>query len=115
MDRKQIWMSDRDYAAGSLEIMARAEPAFSAAAGPFDNRQSRGLWPTFTVAGVTGTYRFRPVGGTPTLTTAAVSLATTPDFYLDYNQYSYGLAQGAPWRCVRIHGVRPDGKHHGLR
>jgi outer membrane receptor protein involved in Fe transport len=89
LGRKQIWMSERDYAASSLDIMAKAEEPWRAPGGAFDNRQARGEWPTFTVAGLSGTYRFRPVNGTPALTNAAVSLANTPDFYLDYNQFSY--------------------------
>ncbi len=88
MDRKQIWDRDRDYTLFD-GIMARAEAPWNVAGGTFDNRQSRGNWPTFTVSGLAGTWRFRPVNGTPLLTTAAVSLANTPDFYTDYNQFSY--------------------------
>ena len=89
MSRKPIWMRDRDFTESSLSFMERAEEPWRNAGGAFDNRQSRGLWPTFTVAGLSGTWRFRPVSGTPRLTTATVSLANNPEFYLDYNDYSY--------------------------
>lgn len=89
MDRKQIWMRDRDYAASSFDMMARAEEPWNAIGGPFDERQTRGYWPTFTVSGLSGTWRLRPVGGTPRLTTAAISLGNTPEFYADYADYSY--------------------------
>lgn len=88
MDREQIWDTQRDYTLYN-GIIARAEAPWNVPGGTFDNRQSRGIWPTFTVSGLSGTWRFRPVNGTPALTTAAVSLATTPDFYIDYNQFGY--------------------------
>lgn len=88
LKREEIRLVDRDFSASATAIIDRAEPGFDNPGGAFETRLSRGYWPTFTVAGL-GTVRFRPVDGVPTLTSAPVSFATTPEFYLDLNQFGF--------------------------
>jgi hypothetical protein len=84
--RDAIFLTERDFSR-SADSSARAEPPFNAPGGPFDARSARGYWPTFRVGTATATNYFRPVNGTPVLTTAAPSRATNPEFFLDLNRF----------------------------
>jgi iron complex outermembrane recepter protein len=84
--RDAIFLVERDFSR-TADSSARAEPPFNAAGGPFDARSARGYWPTFRIGTTTATNYFRPVGGTPVLTTAAPSRATNPEFFLDLNRF----------------------------
>ncbi|MES2692530.1 MAG: TonB-dependent receptor, partial [Verrucomicrobiota bacterium] len=53
----------------------------------FDDRGGVGMWPTFRIGAATATNYFRPVAGTPTLTTAAPTRAANPEFYLNITSY----------------------------
>ncbi|MCB1670113.1 MAG: TonB-dependent receptor [Pseudomonadales bacterium] len=89
LDRDSIELVDRDFSRTSFAV-DRAPAPFNNLGGPFDGRSSRGYWPTFRVGESTSNTYFRPVEGTPTLTSAAPSRAANPEFYLDLNQF--GLA-----------------------
>ncbi len=89
LDRDSVELIDRDFSRTSFAV-DRAPVPFNDLGGPFDGRSARGFWPTFRVGTTTRNNYFRPVNGVPTLTTAAPSRATNPEFFLDLNQF--GLA-----------------------
>lgn len=93
--REEIWLTQRDFSRSSLNA-DRAPPGFDALAGPFDQRFTRGYYPTFRLGstGTSGTtYYFVPMGGTPVLTTTnpttAANRALYPDFLMDINQFGF--------------------------
>lgn len=81
-------LTARDFSRSSLNA-DRAPPPFGDPGGPFDGRSARGYWPTFRLGTSTANNYFRPVNGTPALTTAAPSRATNPEFFLDLNPFGY--------------------------
>jgi iron complex outermembrane receptor protein len=89
LSRDSIALTDRDFSRTSFNS-DRAPAPFNAPGGPFDGRSARGYWPTFRVGTATANNYFRPVNGVPTLTTAAPSRTSNPEFFLDLNQF--GLA-----------------------
>ena len=84
--RDAIFLTERDFSA-SGNSSSRVEPPFNVLGGPFDARSPRGYWPTFLVGTATANNYFRLVNGVPTLTTAAPGRATSPEFFLDLNQF----------------------------
>ena len=80
--RNAIFFRDRSFTK-SDDRSALAPAPWNTPAGPFNTRSGVGLWPTFSVGAVAANNFFRPVGGTPTLTTVAPNRVTDPDFYLD--------------------------------
>lgn len=86
--RENIELTERDFTATSLNVDRVPEP-FNALGGPFDGRTTRGLYPTFRIGTATANNYFRPVNGTPTLTSAGPNRAANPEFYLDLNQYGW--------------------------
>jgi outer membrane receptor protein involved in Fe transport len=87
--RDSIELAERDFSRSALNN-ERAPAPFNALGGPFDGRSTRGLWPTFRIGTSTASSYFRPVNGTPTLTSAGPTRAANPEFYLDLN--AYGMA-----------------------
>ncbi|MBI5768834.1 MAG: TonB-dependent receptor [Verrucomicrobia bacterium] len=84
--REPIYMAQRDFSRTAAHFAAAPAP-FNAPGSVFDGRATVGNWPTFRVGtGTTANY-FRPVNGTPTLTTAAPTRAANPEYYLDINSY----------------------------
>jgi outer membrane receptor protein involved in Fe transport len=95
LSRKEVRLTDRDFSKSSLNV-DRAPAGFNALAGPFDQRFTRGYYPTFRLGstGTSGTtYYFLPTSGTPTLSTTnpttAANRALYPDFMLDINQFGF--------------------------
>jgi len=88
LTRDSILLSERDFSRSSFNS-DRAPAPFNDVGGPFDGRSARGYWPTFRVGTSTANNFFRPVNGVPTLTTAAPSRATNPEFFLDLNQFGF--------------------------
>jgi outer membrane receptor protein involved in Fe transport len=88
LQRDEIRLTQRDFSDSAFNS-DRAPPPFNQPGGPYDTRSARGYWPTFRVGTSTATNYFRPVSGTPTLTTAAPSRATNPEFFLDLNQFGF--------------------------
>jgi iron complex outermembrane recepter protein len=86
--REETLLSERDFSRSSLNV-DRAPAPFNVVGGPFDGRSARGLWPTFRIGTSTANAFFRPVNGTPALTTAVPSRTTNPEFFLDLNQYGF--------------------------
>jgi outer membrane receptor protein involved in Fe transport len=86
--RDATLLTERDFSRSSLNV-DRAPAPFNNLGGPFDGRSARGFWPTFRVGTSTANNYFRPVNGTPALTTAAPSRATNPEFFLDLNQFGF--------------------------
>lgn len=86
--REATLLTERDFSQTALNS-ARAPAPFNNLGGPFDGRSARGLWPTFRIGTSTANNYFRPVNGTPALTTAAPSRSANPEFFLDLNSYGY--------------------------
>jgi len=84
--KEAIFLRDRDFSKTSF-LSAKAPAPFNAPGGPFDARTARGRWPIFRVGTATASNYFRPVNGTPALTTAAPTFAANPEFYLDLNEF----------------------------
>jgi len=88
LHRDATRLTERDFSRTAFNS-DRAPPPFNNPGGPFDGRSARGYWPTFRVGSRTANNFFRPVNGTPTLTTVAPSRTNDPDFFLDLNQFGY--------------------------
>jgi outer membrane receptor protein involved in Fe transport len=84
--KEAIFLRDRDFSATS-NIAAKAPAPFNTLGGPFDARTARGRYPIFRLGTATSNNYFRPVNGTPTLTTVAPTFAANPEFYLDLNEF----------------------------
>ena len=84
--KEAIFLRDRDFSATS-NLTAKAPAPFNALGGPFDARTARGRYPIFRIGTATASNWFRPVAGTPALTTIAPTFAANPEFYLDLNQF----------------------------
>ena len=84
--KEAIFLRDRDFSSTS-NLTAKAPAPFNALGGPFDARTARGRYPIFRIGTATASNWFRPVAGTPTLTTVAPTFAANPEFYLDLNQF----------------------------
>jgi outer membrane receptor protein involved in Fe transport len=95
LSRNEVRLTDRDFSKSSLNV-DRAPAGFNALAGPFDQRFTRGYYPTFRLGstGTSGTtYYFLPTSGVPRLSTTnpttAANRALYPDFMLDINQFGF--------------------------
>lgn len=88
LTRDSIELTDRSFSRTSFNS-ALAPAPFSNVGGAFDGRSARGYWPTFRVGTASANNYFRPVNGTPALTTAAPSRANNPEFFLDLNQFGF--------------------------
>ena len=64
-----------------------APPPFNVSGSAFDDRAGIGIYPTFRVGTGTVTNYFRPVNGTPALTTAAPNRDANPEFYLNITEF----------------------------
>jgi len=84
--KEAIFLRDRDFSATS-NLTAQAPAGFNALGGVFDARTARGRYPIFRLGTATASNYFRPVAGTPTLTTVAPTFAANPEFYLDLNEF----------------------------
>jgi iron complex outermembrane receptor protein len=84
--KEAIFLRDRDFSKTSF-LSAQAPAPFNLPGGPFDARTARGRWPIFRIGTATASNYFRPVNGTPVLTTAAPNFAANPEFYLDLNEF----------------------------
>jgi len=95
LKRHEVRLTDRDFSKTSLNV-DRAPAGFNSLGGPFDQRFTRGYYPTFRLGstGTSGTtYYFTPSSGVPTLSTTnpttAANRALYPDFMLDINQFGF--------------------------
>ncbi|MCU0758060.1 MAG: TonB-dependent receptor [Steroidobacteraceae bacterium] len=86
--RDATLLTDRAFSRSALNA-DRAPPPFNALGGPFDGRSARGFWPTFRIGTGTANNFFRPVNGTPTLTSVAPTRAANPEFFLDLNTFGF--------------------------
>ena len=84
--REPIFMSQRDFTA-SADHTAVAPAPFNVPSSPFDGRATVGNYPTFRIGTGTAANVFRPVNGSPVLTSVAATRAANPEFYLNINQY----------------------------
>jgi iron complex outermembrane receptor protein len=105
MQRDSIRLLDREFSDSALNA-DRAPPPFNQPGGPFDTRSARGYWPTFRIGTSTATNYFRPVNGVPTLTTAAPSRATNPEFFLDLNQFGFASPEVSRGNAFFLGGTR---------
>lgn len=94
IDRNEVLLTDRSFSRTSLNV-DRAPAGFNALAGPFDQRFTRGYYPTFRLGstGTSGATWYLLPGATPTLgttnPTTAANRALYPDFLLDINQFGF--------------------------
>ena len=95
LTRNEVRLTDREFSRTSLNV-DRAPAGFNALAGPFDQRFTRGYYPTFRL-GSTGTsgatWYLLPANGTASLSTTnpttAANRALYPDFMLDINRFGF--------------------------
>lgn len=88
LTRDSVLLSDREFSQTSFNS-ARAPAPWNNIGGAFDGRSARGFWPTFRIGTATANNYFRPVNGTPVLTTTAPVRDTSPEFFLDLNQFGF--------------------------
>ncbi len=86
MRRNELSYADRDRTRNANHTSLAPAP-FNVLGSAFDDRGGVGIWPTFRVGASTATNYFRPVAGTPTLTTTAPTRAANPEFYLNITEY----------------------------
>lgn len=89
LEREAIAMSERDYSARADHYL-EAPPPFNVPGSAFDGRSATSIWPSFRLgaAAASGTTNyFRPISGTPALTTTAPTRTTAPEYYLNVNTY----------------------------
>jgi outer membrane receptor protein involved in Fe transport len=84
--KEAIFLRDRDFSVTS-NLASVAPAPFNNLGGAFDARTARGRYPIFRLGTATASNYFRPVNGTPTLTTVAPTQAANPEFYLDLNEF----------------------------
>lgn len=84
--RQPLPLSERSFSR-SADHTTQAPAPFNVAGSSFDGRATVGLWPAFRVGASTASTYFRPVNGTPTLTSVAPTRAANPEFYLNINEY----------------------------
>ncbi len=104
--RQPIAMTQRDFTK-SANHSAQAPAPFNVLGSAFDGRAAVGLWPTFRVGAGTATNYFRPVSGTPALTTVAPTRAANPESFLDINTYQ-NLGQTRSDRVNWFNGFEYD-------
>lgn len=97
LNRDHLALSERQFSESYTAILARAEEGFDHPGGAFDARLDRGYWPTFRVGTGTANNFFRPVDGTPALTTLAPTRTANPEFYLDLNQFGFSSPRVRRW------------------
>jgi outer membrane receptor protein involved in Fe transport len=106
--KEAIFLRDRDFSATS-NLTAKVPAPFNTLGGPFDARTARGRWPIFRIATATASNWFRPVNGTPMLTTVAPTFAANPEFYLDLNQFGMAsprMARGNSYFSVELDATK---------
>ncbi|MCX6955742.1 MAG: TonB-dependent receptor [Verrucomicrobia bacterium] len=84
--RDPIFMNQRDFTRYA-DHSSLAPAPFNVVGSAFDGRATVGNYPTFRVGAATTATVFRPVNGTPTITTTAATRAANPEFYLNINDY----------------------------
>ena len=84
--KEAIFLRDRDFSVTS-NLASVAPAPFNNLGGAFDARTARGRYPIFRLGTATASNYFRPVNGTPTLTTVAPNQTANPEFYLDLNEF----------------------------
>ncbi len=94
LQRDSVRLSQRDFSRTAFNS-DRAPAPWNSPGGAFDGRSSRGYWPTFRIGSATANNFFRPVNGTPTLTTVAPNRASDADFFLDLNQFGFASPEVA--------------------
>ncbi len=88
LQRDSVRLSQRDFSRTAFNS-DRAPAPWNSPGGAFDGRSSRGYWPTFRIGSATANNFFRPVNGSPVLTTVAPNRASDADFFLDLNQFGF--------------------------
>lgn len=104
--REPISYSERSRTKNA-DHSALAPAPYNVPGSAFDDRASIGIWPTFRVGTGTATNYFRPVAGTPALTTAAPTRAANPEYYFNLTQYQT-LGQSKTDRMNWFNNVEMD-------
>jgi outer membrane receptor protein involved in Fe transport len=84
--REPIMFTERDRTK-SADHRAQATPYLTAFPTAFDGRSILGVWPRFTIGTASTNNYFRPVNGTPTITTVAPTLTANPEAAVDVNVF----------------------------
>jgi iron complex outermembrane recepter protein len=84
-----------------------APPPFNVPGSAFDERASIGVYPMIRVDASGATMWFRPVNGTPALTSAAPTRAGDPEFYFNFTQYQ-NIGQSKASRVNWFNNVEVD-------
>src|SRR5215207_6563406 len=84
-----------------------APAPFNVAGSAFDDRAAFGIYPIFRVGAGTASNYFRPVNGTPALTTAAPVRAVNSEFYLNITEYQT-FGQSAADRVNWFNNIEVD-------
>ncbi|MEO6244237.1 MAG: TonB-dependent receptor [Opitutaceae bacterium] len=103
--KEAIFLRERDFSATS-NLTSKVPAPFNTLGGPFDARTARGRYPIFRLGTATASNWFRPVNGTPALTTVAPTFAANPEFYLDLNEF--GMASPRMARANSFFSVEYD-------
>jgi iron complex outermembrane receptor protein len=82
--RHAIPLSARSFTANA-DHTADAPAPFNVAGSVFDGRSLVSVWPQFRIGAGTAAFYFRPVNGTPTLTSVAPSRTANPEFLSNFN------------------------------
>jgi outer membrane receptor protein involved in Fe transport len=93
-NRDAIFWREREWSASSDKHL-QARPPFNVPGSTYDNTTNVSRWPSFTVAGLSGTRWFFPLDGTPTGTPALTTTALPRSLYADYNAYTTGQPMSA--------------------
>jgi outer membrane receptor protein involved in Fe transport len=84
--RNEISYTKRSFSKNA-DHSPQAPAPFNVPGSAFDNRSSTSFWPQFRVGTAAAANYFRPVNGTPTLTTSAPTRANAPEYFINVNQY----------------------------
>jgi outer membrane receptor protein involved in Fe transport len=87
--REPIYFRDRPFTATD-DRSALAPAPWNTPTGPFNGTAAIGVWPTFRLGTATANNYFRPVNGTPALTTVAPNRLANPEFYVHNNAHWIG-------------------------
>ncbi|MGH7945641.1 MAG: TonB-dependent receptor domain-containing protein, partial [Opitutaceae bacterium] len=116
---KARWLSTLDYVrrepisharrsrTKSPDHSALAPPPFNVPGSAFDDRATIGVYPTFRVGTGMAKNWFRPVNGTPALTTTGPTRAANPEFYFNFTRYQ-DIGQSKTTRLNWFNNVEVD-------
>jgi iron complex outermembrane recepter protein len=85
--RRQPISYDERSLSKNPDHSAIAPPPFNVPGSVFDDRATIGVFPTFRVGASATTTWFRPINGTPALTSDGPNRAADPEYYFNFTRY----------------------------